>query len=1657
MTKDRTFLTQLRIFTKSINPMKRPLLTRFFSLISDLSLKAFTVAILCMVMYADDSLAQTTFNQRECYCLDNATTTINGQYRDSLSIIGTPGQTWRLMNPIGFYNPLSLAPPAAPVLYLNNTIIPETPAGSGIYKLVGKRVSGQVWSVVVTNGSTVQALSSSQSCSYPAPPSTTISGDAIVCQGSTESYSIPANANLSNILWTVPAGGVIASGQGTNAITVTWSNAPGNYNVEVSAELASYINQPNACEFRSTRLVSIVNPAPLTKIRGDFGNCIGATETYTIGATPSQVSGVSWGVFLDAAATMPAGLTTTGMVNSQTITWPNTTGVFYLRVTGNFVAGNNLCPFTSMDTVYIVNEPTIPLACNNLVNLSMNPSCELYFTPEQFLEDQRYPDASYDIIIRDIEKDTIIPNGTLGYKYINKTLEIKVIHECSGNSCWGLAKIEDKSIPDLVCPVDVVINCENLNNFTVTGFPEMPVDAEVIPIVGTPNKWLLRNFDRCSDAFLTFKDVSLTDLCVGPYSSIITRTWVVTDNSNNSSSCTQVISVNRADIDDVLFPDNYDSATGPYASLEACGNYLRIPVGQDYAGNPSPEFTGYPLGTLCLKSAVTFADANIPICGANSYKIVRKWTVVDHCRGVVRTRNQLITIMDTTPPVITCPDEVSPGLIAEVNSVEHGCGGNWTVKAPKSITDCSATSWQIHFLLADVNGNFPVDGIFVKSNGTTVVNANNTIISNLPFGRTRIRYTATDVCGNSSECFSEVNVIDNQPPTPVCDKNSIIAIGSEGMANAGVYTFDDGSHDNCQLACLKVRRMDSQVEWSSLDCNNQIKFFCEDIGKTVMVELGVWDRAGLFNSCMVEARVQDNIFPTLTIPADVTANCTEDFTTLARFGKATVTDNCSATVVVDSLYLLNECKVGQIRRTFTATDVNGNKTVKIQVITVRNNAPFNANDIQWPTNTTLSNACINNIDPDNLPLASRRPRYLRNTTCALVASDYEDIVFNYTEEACAKVLRKWTVIDWCQTVPGFPLIGTWTYTQIIMINNTILPTITKGCATADLAITQVGLCSANVKVTATATDDCTPVDLLKWTYTIDEGNDGILEVTNGVGRSIDRVFPYGTHKITWSVKDACNNVRTCSNIFTIVDDKKPTPYCISEIVTVIMPTTKEIAIWASDFDLGATDNCSSGSQLVSSFSPTNRNDISRRFTCADLNGAASKEFTLDVYTIDAAGNNDFCTVRLIVQDNNNSCGTTVNGRISLQGNIYTDVGDIVHDVKVELTSDQAEFPKSASTATTGKFSFAELPMYKDYTVQAEKLDDASNGITTLDLVLIQRHILGVAELDSPYKLIAADVNNSQKITAADLVELRKVILGIQASFNNNKSWRFVDVAQQFADPKVPFPFNEKLGMINLDHDVAGLDFVAIKIGDVNGSAQGNAKSNNVSSRSSIIFNTDVVNGKRGDIVEVSLSANDIQQVLGLQMTLGFDVTKVELVDVRANNIALKDEHLGFNNLSDGMLHVSWSTMEAINLNDQFMTLKFKLLNDVKDENIISLHRSKLAPEIYTNEGSQVATNSVKIESRHVDFSQSDKFELFQNVPNPFNTSTIIGFNLPTSEQVTLKIYDLTGKQVYQTKGQFAKGYNTINLEVSALNLNGVLYYQLDTDNYSATRKMIVIK
>ncbi len=66
----------------------------------------------------------------------------------------------------------------------------------------------------------------------------------------------------------------------------------------------------------------------------------------------------------------------------------------------------------------------------------------------------------------------------------------------------------------------------------------------------------------------------------------------------------------------------------------------------------------------------------------------------------------------------------------------------------------------------------------------------------------------------------------------------------------------------------------------------------------------------------------------------------------------------------------------------------------------------------------------------------------------------------------------------------------------------------------------------------------------------------------------------------------------------------------------------------------------------------------------------------------------------------------------------------------------------------------------DFQINVERNDAYRNGVSTLDLVRIQKHLLGIEPLTSPYDLIAADANNSQSVSAIDLVELRKLILGI---------------------------------------------------------------------------------------------------------------------------------------------------------------------------------------------------------------------------------------------------------------------------------------------------------
>jgi hypothetical protein len=126
-----------------------------------------------------------------------------------------------------------------------------------------------------------------------------------------------------------------------------------------------------------------------------------------------------------------------------------------------------------------------------------------------------------------------------------------------------------------------------------------------------------------------------------------------------------------------------------------------------------------------------------------------------------------------------------------------------------------------------------------------------------------------------------------------------------------------------------------------------------------------------------------------------------------------------------------------------------------------------------------------------------------------------------------------------------------------------------------------------------------------------------------------------------------------------------------------------------------------------------------------------------------------------------------------------------------------------------------------FSVTPSKNINPLNGVTTYDLVLISKHILGIEPLDSPFKIIAADANQDGKVTTFDIITLRKLILGITDELPNGKSWRFLPADYNFSNPANPFqtPFPERIESPNTaDPAPSFFAFKGIKIGDVDFSA-----------------------------------------------------------------------------------------------------------------------------------------------------------------------------------------------------------------------------------------------
>ena len=123
---------------------------------------------------------------------------------------------------------------------------------------------------------------------------------------------------------------------------------------------------------------------------------------------------------------------------------------------------------------------------------------------------------------------------------------------------------------------------------------------------------------------------------------------------------------------------------------------------------------------------------------------------------------------------------------------------------------------------------------------------------------------------------------------------------------------------------------------------------------------------------------------------------------------------------------------------------------------------------------------------------------------------------------------------------------------------------------------------------------------------------------------------------------------------------------------------------------------------------------------------------------------------------------------------------------------------------------------------------------------------------------------------------------------------------------------------------------------------------------------------------------------------------------------------------------------------------------------IASYYVKATADLFVSNASNIVSSNVLYYKR-TDELLPEKYSLEQNYPNPFNPATLIIFSIPNDEFVSLRIYDVLGREVAQIINE-RRSAGTHQVEFDGASLNsGVYYYTLTAGSYTETKKMLMVK
>lgn len=1284
---------------------------------------------------------------------------------------------------------------------------------------------------------------------------------------------------------------------------------------------------------------------------------------------------------------------------------------------------------SSTGTVTVIVMTADGIACNNNVNVSLDGDGKAIISPDMMLEGGIFANADYNV---SINGGPYNKTGTMTCSHIGEN-EISIRDENSGNECWSIVNIEDKLAPVLSVPSTIYLT--------------LNVPTEALLTADMLDRF---TYDNCTIISQT--------LSQGLFSSagVYVVTYTVTDGSGNVTVQTFDVDVSSGSLslacndntDVILGVDNtvtVDFFTQLEGNVYLNGNYsVGIGYAPDYEPATYTESVTLDCSYVGEEIALVIKDEN------NGNKCWGQITVLDKKAPTPYAQSVISVSMNGAEPYVLNPSLVDLGsfdncdgdLSMTVTPNTFYAPGTYMVKL-RVYDESGNSDFAMSTLIVDQGNGTPIECVGLSTAltnqwGPTTLWAVDFVLNpddfdsfsmstnpNGPFTET-IDFDCAQYNMNEpfniyvqginedevSTCVVSLTLIDNTPPVVVTDQGITLQL-QNCQAILFPASVDDGSYDLCGEVTLSL----SQTLFTSNDIGeNEVTLTVTDAsgntnqGVTIITVVGNNDDC---NGCTVD----DVFFPsdiTITDENGVLGNLSiENLQSVYNYSYEQVypftTAQCDNIAYAYEDQVFNTVDGYKILRTFTALDwTTTSIKTKTQII-----------QLYTETNDVLAcNGLVQiNLENGNYQVL---PEYVLEggnydySTIVLTIEDengntisnniltpnYIGQLLTYTVTDTASNLQCWGTISvsdnqgYCpmniDTDVTFPL------DEIYLPNSNI----SSSEYTPENLEANYGFEESEVDVTVHAVAPCV---VIGWTY-----QDEVFNYADG-SYKIVRTFTV----IDWYTYNPPSTAGIYTHVQTINVGIKP-----NDLICDILPNDAPVGDcstghsleddveWPSD--LAVSDYRITPEGLVEYSGVSEENASPIFFNTPDEYSATYIDLLVELTPTTL-------TVARIWKAVNSTYNLTWN----YSQTIVVDFSEFENLVTVHTATNRpipgVMFNNNYTTNIDGEAQVLEE------IVSIVFEDEVRNGLFLDDILLIQRHILGIELLDEDI-MWAADVNSNGQITGADIIELRKRITGESQEIE----WNFTNTQNEdnsIVQPKATY--------------------LAYKKGDVNDNAIFSIE-DEIPITANIIIEDKVLNN--GETYMIPIKVENLDLVMGMEIRLELNNDFVEYIGI-SNNTGFED--LEVIDRGDGeviIFAVDPSNAQNIStdINNAVVYIEFKAKANILLHDAINITNS----------------TSYAVDENLVLHAIGGKIENMITGTNSLELASVKVFPNPTTDYLRIDYSSVSVKgdftaEILNTQGQLISRQSNDVIDVKSLS-QGIYYYKITIGDYVKKGKFIVI-